>query len=640
MKKIYQLMFLCLAAFYVSSCNYLDIVPDERQKEEDAFKDVEAARRFMYSCYAYMPTPNNGVESLDFMTGDEVVTAFEHEKFANFPKGNYTAVTPYISYWNDLFAGIRQCYIFRDNIDKVPGLAAGTNADYKAQIDFLLGYYHLLLVRCYGPTIIVREVANVNTDPAKYLGRSPLGECIEFIAGKFADAAKVLPASRNSVEVGLATSVAAKSLRAYTLMYYASPLFNGNASLASQLINPDGTPLLDAAEDRSRWVAARDAYKEAIEAAHAAGHALYEVETPAITNKYPENPTLRVLRANMVTIIKYNKEEIWTKNTDEGAYGLQKKSMPFVNETCYNGICPTMNMLDRFYTVNGLPYDVDPETKDLDKYDVVSLDAQNTKTTFANGTQATIAEAGYKTSRMNLGREPRYYAWVSFQNGFYEVTNASFNGGYTNDASMKKYEDQQLVTNFLKNNNCGRGSRNNNYAPGGFLNKKGVHPDNVVGQKGSVTLRKYPFPLIRLAELYLGYAECCAEVGGAQDITNAKEYLNRVRRRAGIPDVDESWSRVGGITSAKQLRDIVRQERQIELYLECHNFWDMRRWKLADKYFGSKHTGMDISQTDINKFSQPTEIPFVRTFEDRHWLLPIPSTDVNNNHNVIQNPGY
>ena len=113
-----------------------------------------------------------------------------------------------------------------------------------------------------------------------------------------------------------------------------------------------------------------------------------------------------------------------------------------------------------------------------------------------------------------------------------------------------------------------------------------------------------------------------------------------MRERAGIPDVDTSWSKVGGIQSAQQLRDIVRQERQIELYLENQNFWDMRRWELADQYFNHKHKGLNINSNDMASFSVETEIPFLRSFQDYNWLLPIPATDRNNNHNLIQNPGY
>lgn len=105
------LIFLCV--FVYSSCDYLDIVPDEKPTEEDAFKNPQLVERYLYSCYAYIPNPRHGTASLDFLTGDEVVTPWEHETFGKFAQGNYTPSNPYINYWHDLFKGIRQCYLLK-----------------------------------------------------------------------------------------------------------------------------------------------------------------------------------------------------------------------------------------------------------------------------------------------------------------------------------------------------------------------------------------------------------------------------------------------------------------------------------------------------------------------------------------------
>lgn len=641
MKKLLYL-FLMLASVSLTACNnYLDIVPDERATEQDAFKDIEAAERFLYSCYSYMPNPNNATSSLDFMTGDEVYTAFEHETFANFPKGNFTSVSPVISYWNNLYGGIRQCYLLMANIDQVPGMDADSKKDYVAQAKFLIGYYHMLLFRCYGPTIVVRELPDVNVDPSSYLPRSTMKETVDFITQILDEAATDLPTKRSSYQVGLGTSTAAKALKAYTLLYYASPLFNGNADLASKLINKDGTKLMDDSADPARWAAAKTAYKDAVTTAEAAGFALFDTEEKEITNKYPTAQSLRILRANLVTPVKYNKEEIWTKDFDEGLYGLQKKNMPYVSGQCWNGVAPTLAMLNRFYTKNGLPYDVDPETKNLNRFSVVTFDNANANITFANNQTELIGEVGKKTSQMNLNREPRYYAWIAFQGGFFEVTRTEDKNQQPDtykNANMDS-EGKRMICNFLPGSNTGYAQdRGRNITKTGFLNKKGVNPDNVVAKNG-IDVKKYPWPLIRLAELYLGYAEACVESG---DLQEAKTYLNKVRTRAGIPTVDESWA-IAGVTnlSQAQLREIVRQERQIELYLENHNFWDMRRWKLADKYFNVKPHGMDYKATSIEAFSRDTEIEdAVRSFTNAHWLLPIPSTDAFANQNVVQNPGY
>lgn len=645
MKKItlYLLLFLTAAGF--SACNYLDIVPDERDKEEDAYKDVQAAERFLYSCYSFMPNPNNATGSLDFMTGDEVTTAFENESFASFPQGVFTASNTVISYWNTLFNGIRQCYKLMNNLDKVPGLPENTKTQYVGELKFLIAYYHMLLVRCYGPCIIVREEVPINTAPSDYAARSPLAECIQFITDTFDEAAEILPDTQSPQNTGRGTRIAALSLKAYILMYYASPLLNGNSELAGQLINNDGTALMSPDYDATRWATARDAYKAAIDAARAAGHTLYTEDAGRVSNPCPENDRLRLLRTNLLTPPAYNKEVIWSKVFNEGIYGLQKKSAPGSNQN-YNGVGPTMNMLRRFYTNNGLPWNVDPTTKDLNEFESIPLNSVNTVATFADSTTAVIAMAGRQTSQMNLHREPRYYAWISFHNGFYEITNDANNPGYQAAYYQRNGNGGQVITDFRYSSPFGYGRAERNHSLTGTLNKKGVHPDNTArGNDASYT--QYTWPVIRLSELYLGYAECCAESG---DAATAKAYIDPIRTRAGIPTVDESWGRVGITPNANQMVDIVRQERQIEMYLECQNFWDMRRWLLAEAYFNLEgkgdgihrnYTGFNVFGNTDAEFSAEINIPGIRrSFEHFHYLLPIPSQDTYNNHNAIQNPGY
>ena len=51
MKKIYRILFLLVALIGYSSCNYLDIVPDETTTDEDTYADKDAVRDYLYSCY-------------------------------------------------------------------------------------------------------------------------------------------------------------------------------------------------------------------------------------------------------------------------------------------------------------------------------------------------------------------------------------------------------------------------------------------------------------------------------------------------------------------------------------------------------------------------------------------------------------
>lgn len=91
-----------------------------------------------------------------------------------------------------------------------------------------------------------------------------------------------------------------------------------------------------------------------------------------------------------------------------------------------------------------------------------------------------------------------------------------------------------------------------------------------------------------------------------------------------------------------KLREIVRQERMIELYLEHQNFWDMRRWLLAGDLFNKVPEGMNVDGTIISSFSRKTKLTgIIRNFTTpTHYLLPIPFGEVQKNPNLVQNPGY
>lgn len=631
MKKYIYIFGLSLTTL-TSSCTFLDVVPDEAKTEEQAFATTRATEQYLYSCYSFMPTHRpGGASSLDSFTGDEVVTAFEHETFANFPKGNFTASNPVISYWNTLFAGIKQCYIMKNNLSKVPKLSKEKQEDYAAQADFLIAYYHFLQLRCYGPIILVKEEPKIATPAESFLGRSSFEESVEWIAGLFDSAANRLPARRNDNELGLATSVAAKALKARLYLLAASPLFNGNTDYIG-FKNFDGTEMIPTFYDANKWTKAKIAHKEAIDLALSNGYRLYEsADTVDNSQEEPSDPHQRVSRFNLTD--KFNKEILWVDGRHEGIYELQCKSRPLWDGKTYNGVCPTLAMLDRFYTSNGLPLKEDTNLgyTYADRFNVVTIP-----------TGTTYAEAGQTTSQMNMNREPRYYAWIAFHNGYYETKGLATD----NNANKEAYQNQfkrgsnkgKILTQFLKNDNCGRKSRTNNYSPGGFLIKKGVVAKGTLSANSN-GIEQYPWPIIRLSELYLGYAEACVETG---DLAEAKAYINPIRTRAGIPTIDNAWATIGVTPDQAKMRDIVRQERQIELFLESHNFWDMRRWKLAEQYFNVLPKGLNTTATNINDFSKETELStIIRKFESpTHYLLPIPQGEIQLNRKLIQNPGY
>ncbi|MFO8000194.1 MAG: RagB/SusD family nutrient uptake outer membrane protein [Marinilabilia sp.] len=613
--KIYKLLLFAVMALCISGCtDYLDVVPDERPTEEDAFKNKYSAENFLYSCYSYLPDPRDGTTSIDFFTADEVVTAFEHETFAQFPKGNFTASNPVISYWNTLFQGIRQCYLLIDGVDQTPDLSDRNKERYKAEARFLIAYYHFLLARNYGPTIVVDEVPNVNMEYSDFPKRAHFDEVSDFIAENFDKAAETLPTEYSSSSAyGRATSIAAKALKAKTLVMAASPLFNGGgpnqSSFYEDFTDHDGDLLISTTYDPEKWQRAAEACKEAIDLAEANDIALYEY-SESKGDTYPEDPHERNLR---YTIVDRNSPEIiWADTRPEGYYDLQNKSTPFLEGRAWNGIAPTLTLIESFYTENGLPIDEDPDFDYEDRYETT------------DGPLGT-------TMKLNLNRSHRFDAWVAYHNSYYEIIREDQNSGETLE---------RIVTQFRRNDNCGIQGRSNNYAPTGYLNKKGVHP-KLEQPTLQVPSEQYPWPIIRLADLYLMYAESLIEYGGSAEFTTAKEYIDRVRERAGIPNVDDAWEPIGGANSKEVLREIVRQERTNEFYLENQRFWDLRRWMNAKPYFDTKIEGMNIQGVTNSEFFQVETVSFQRQFRSpAFYLMPLPQSEIDKNEKLVQNPGY
>jgi len=628
-KYIISSILLVLSLF---SCNYLDIVPTETANDKDAFKDSEAARRYLYSCYSYLPNPRHETSSIDLFTADEVVTAFEHETFANFPKGNYTASNPIISYWNTLFQGIRQCYLLLENIDNVPLMEDSEKQEYKAEATFLIAYYHYLLVKNYGPTVLIKESFAIDTPLEDYPARSPYDECVQWVADKFDEAIALgLPNEQEETSFGRATKPAALAIKARMLLYAASPLFNGGSvnysdpdaddisGALTQLKNTDGTILMNATYDASKWQKAADAALVAINAAEDAGIRLFQESDASTTLAEPTNSVEKALR--MTITDRYTPEMIWADTRTENYYSLQRKSTPYnaTNGGSWNGVAPTLTMIKSFYTQNGLPIDEDPD------YDYDNA--------FDYSEQTDLSHGYGNTLNLNMEREPRFYAWIAYHNSYFELY------AYTNDQGVTEDNRNKMLVSFRKDDNCGVKTRTNNYAPSGYLNKKGVHPSFSRATGGSII--NYPWPIIRLGELYLDYAEALIEVGGASNLATAKEYLDRIRTRAGIPTVDQAWGPTGITLDQDKMRQIVRQERTIELYLENQRFWDVRRWLLGSKYFNVKAQGMDYSQSTDAGFFNVVDVNFTRVFRTpQHYLMPIPAGDVEKNLNLIQNPGY
>ena len=136
--------------------------------------------------------------------------------------------------------------------------------------------------------------------------------------------------------------------------------------------------------------------------------------------------------------------------------------------------------------------------------------------------------------------------------------------------------------------------------------------------------------VFRLSEIYLNYAEAEAQLG---QTATALTYLNKIRQRAGMPNVTSG----GGSDLIRK----IQQERRIELCFEGHRFFDLRRWGIADQGAGDA-LGIIITPTNPQNTTFSYQVATVQT---RVWLpsfyfYPIPRSEIQANPNLTQNPGY
>jgi hypothetical protein len=136
--------------------------------------------------------------------------------------------------------------------------------------------------------------------------------------------------------------------------------------------------------------------------------------------------------------------------------------------------------------------------------------------------------------------------------------------------------------------------------------------------------------VFRLSEIYLNYAEAEAELG---QTATALLYLNKIRERAGMPDVVS-----GGGTD---LINKILQERRIELCFEGHRYFDLRRWGMAEQ--GSANAlGIIITPTNASNtsFSYQVDTVQTRVWVPSFYYYPIPRSEIQADPSLTQNPDY
>jgi SusD family. len=144
--------------------------------------------------------------------------------------------------------------------------------------------------------------------------------------------------------------------------------------------------------------------------------------------------------------------------------------------------------------------------------------------------------------------------------------------------------------------------------------------------------------MFRYAEILLNFAEAENEYLDAPS-GEVYEVITALRKRAGIEPGDDNMYGLKRDMTQHEMREVIRNERRIELAFEEHRYWDLRRWRIAEDVFSEPVKGMQIVLSQGNPSYQEVDLITV-SFNERRYLYPIPYSEVNKNKNMVQNPKW
>jgi len=606
--KPFILMLSCICFLLPSGCKkgFFDAVPDNLVTVDGVFQNRNQTESWLAGLYTSVPDPwDMPYNYINSITADEL----DASNWTNPPiNSGALSADANPSGMNAFYEKIRLCTIFLENIDKneeIKSLVNGPDLikQYKGEAQFLRAYYYWLMMKQLGPVVIAPLKSAVPEDNFQ-IPRSSWDECVAFVITQINEAEQNLPvnnyitgtADLDVTKAGRINKIIAAAVKSQILLYHASPLFNGNTEL-SDFKNLDGKQLINQTFDALRWKTAADAGKAAIDLAEANGKSIYRVT--AATPFRAAFLSCRDLYWN-----GWKTEGIWLRSASSITGSWESSAAPRSTQgTAYNGIAVVQSLVDDFRMADGSNI--------------------NSNSTYKENTYTATANEYYVagTNTMYTNREARFYADVTF--------NGSVNPG------VAKTGANNARVEFFNSGTSGKFGAPRDWPKTGYTARKNIHPTFSMSPYVEV---ERPAMLIRLAELYLNYAEALNE--SAPGNPDVLKYLNAVRTRGGLPELLPGLSQT-------ELRNQIRLERRIELCYEGGNrYYDVRRWKIPDQP-GSNQGGafygmnMDAGTSLSDPNFHVRTLAFTRApWQRRFYFLPYGQNEMDRNKQLVQFPGY
>jgi hypothetical protein len=594
---------ILVAIFTLTGCSdFLDQQIDMNYTEDNFFKSgYSAIREYGMQSYTYL----RGFTGYD---GNAMLAAScDEADFARpsqmqyFNMGAWGVFNNPDNVFTNYYKGIRHINLFlektenfkqlliKDTITNMTSYVSDCDDIFRlrAEVRFLRAYYYMELIKRYGGVPIITKVLNPTNDglPA----RNTFDECVDFIVNECDTSFKYMADYwvNYGVPTGGKTGDGKGDCPGSTDM---SRLGRAEKVAAKALklraLLYAASPLNNPANDIEKWKRAAAAGNEffsntILQPWFALNFSYWEVFVPQNDLKYLTSQKGR------------NTGIIFTTPFELNGNTLEKSNYPIGAPNGGQAVtAPSQNLVDEFEMATGVPFDWNNPAHAANPY---------------------------------TGRDPRFRQMIAYNNSVYGKNTDN------TDRLVQSYEGGTDAT----------GSITGATTTGYYLKKFCVTNYNL---SLSTSIKPKSWVLMRIAEVYLNYAEAMNEaygpdakpvINGVTAIFSAREALNKIRTRTDV--------NLPGITTGQTqevMRSKIRHERRIELAFEEQRPFDIRRWKLPLEELNKPLQGMHVRKSGNTYTYEKFDVEN-RVFEAKMYRYPIPFEEISKSKGaLIQNEGW
>ena len=584
---------LCLAAS-LSACDDLFDPALENNKDITEVTDPLFARGLIDNAFLVLPYDGSSVSDV---ATDDAVSNDNDNNYKKMATGNWTSEMNPVNQWETRYHAIQYCNLFLEHVDEVEWSYSSESLNqmfkdlYRGNAYALRGLHMFYLLRAHCGMVngelmgvpIHLSSEDVSTDFNQ--PRNTFKECVEQIMSDFDEALKYLPAEYGDVS---ASAVPAKyaQIGADDAEYNRAFGNNQRGKIDANIISAfkaqvaifAASPAYVSAgamtyEQAARYAADCLKIRGGISSVDPTGWKWFANKDFIKNYKFTDPDPLEIIWRGVVG--DSNDQE--SNNYPPSLYGKGR-------------INPTQNLVDAFPMANGYPI--------------------------------TDAASGYDASNPYDNRDPRLRTYILVNGDLMGVGNTPINtaADATTLDGLNRENGSSTVTGY-------------------YLRK--LLRDDINLNPSSTTQQRHFGARIRATEIFLDYAEAAneasgpkANVGGAG--FSAYDVIKAIRQRAGVGGDNDPYLEECA-TSQEKMRQLIRNERRLELCFENHRFWDLRRWK-ANLNEGVR--GVSITTAASGDFNYRGINVESRDYKDYMYYGPIPYSEILKWSNLQQNEGW